>query len=480
MVAPPIQYARTEDNVNIAYWTLGEGPVLCHIYPPVLTHVGLEWQVPALRRWYESLAEEFTVLHYNPRCTALSDESCDDLSLSAMERDIDAVLSSVGASSVSFIATIFATQLAVSYAVHNPTRVAGLVLMQGLASGASASMRKLIDAAHGMSGITPEFWADAQIKMFEMDEGRDAVDSNPMRQLLVQSARQEVRDQFLDAFAEWEVRDDLGRVAAPTLVVASPDMVVPTMDDTRELVSGIPGAQLTIVPATQFPCWTKDVSVLTRSVIEFLRQEEPTPEPPKLDIGPFRTILFTDVVASTPLLAQLKDAKMRAVMHDHDAVLDAAVTKHGGRVVKEIGDAFMVEFAIPSAAVECAIAMQRGIQAQFADSDVPIRLRIGINAGEPVAEDGDLHGASVNIAKRLESAADTNGILVSDVVKQAVVGKDFEFADQGEVALKASTTPCMRGQWSGPDGRTAPSVRADRRWREHRLLGDGNRAAPYP
>ena len=92
----------------------------------------------------------------------------------------------------------------------------------------------------------------------------------------------------------------------------------------------------------------------------------------------------------------------------------------GGRI-KEIGDAFMAEFAVPSAAAECAIAMQRGIQAQFADTDVPIRLR-------------------------LESAASENGILVSDVVKQMVMGKDFEFADQGEVALKGFDEPVLA--WS--------------------------------
>ena len=132
---------------------------------------------------------------------------------------------------------------------------------------------------------------------------------------------------------------------------------------------------------------------------------------------------------------------MREVVRDHDAVLQAAVDDHGGRVVKEIGDAFMAEFAVPSSAVECAIAMQRGIQAQFADSDVPIRLRIGINAGEPIVEDEDLHGASVVVAKRLESEAEVNGILVSDVVKQMVMGKDFEFVDQGEVALKGFEEP---------------------------------------
>ena len=128
-------------------------------------------------------------------------------------------------------------------------------------------------------------------------------------------------------------------------------------------------------------------------------------------------------------------------MRDHDAVLQAAVDEHEGRVVKTIGDAFMADFAVPSSAVECAIAMQRGIREQFADSDVPIPLRIGINAGEPIAEDDDLQGASVVIAKRLESAAATNAILVSDVVKQMVMGKDFEFADQGEVALKGFEEP---------------------------------------
>ncbi len=71
----------------------------------------------------------------------------------------------------------------------------------------------------------------------------------------------------------------------------------------------------------------------------------------------------------------------------------------------------------------------------------PPRLRIGINAGEPIVEDDALHGASVVIAKRLESGAETDGILVSDVVRQAVAGKDFEFEDRGEVELKGFDQP---------------------------------------
>ncbi len=106
--------------------------------------------------------------------------------------------------------------------------------------------------------------------------------------------------------------------------------------------------------------------------------------------------------------------------------------------MKPICDAFMAEFSAPSAAIEATIASQRGIRERFADSDGPVRLRIGINAGEPIVEDDDLHGASVVIAKRLESEADTNGILVLDLVRQAVARKDCEFEDRGDMELKGS------------------------------------------
>jgi class 3 adenylate cyclase len=238
-----------------------------------------------------------------------------------------------------------------------------------------------------------------------------------------------------------DVTELLSTVECPTLVMYPEDSAAP-LELGQRLAANIPGAQLRVFPGDSLIPELCAPDEIFDAMVEFLPAGSGSAHPDAASQRDgFRAILFTDVVASTPLLAQLKDTKMRDVMRAHDAVLDAAVAEHGGRVVKEIGDAFMVEFAIPSAAVECAIAIQRGIRDQFADSDVPIRLRIGINAGEPVAEDGDLHGASVNIAKRLESAAATNGILVSDVVKQAVVGKDFEFADQGEVALKGFDDP---------------------------------------
>ncbi len=224
----------------------------------------------------------------------------------------------------------------------------------------------------------------------------------------------------------------LGQITAPTMILHREEERGFSLDAAQLLVEAVPDATIHVLravgPATTF--W--DVRDGIAPLLRFLDAEPETAHvgSPATPSGGFRAILFTDVVSSTPLLTQLKDEKMRDVMRNHDEVLEAAVTSHGGRVIKTIGDAFMAEFAVPSGAVDAAIAALRGVREKFAGSDVPVRIRIGINAGEPIEEHGDLHGASVVIAKRLESEADANGILISDVVKQAVAGKDFVFDGQ--------------------------------------------------
>ncbi len=80
--------------------------------------------------------------------------------------------------------------------------------------------------------------------------------------------------------------------------------------------------------------------------------------------------------------------------------------------------------------------MQRAFTERNESAEEPIRVRIGLNAGEPIAEDDDLYGTAVNEAARITAAAKGGEILVSDVVRQLVKGKDFLFADIGERQLK--------------------------------------------
>jgi len=120
-------------------------------------------------------------------------------------------------------------------------------------------------------------------------------------------------------------------------------------------------------------------------------------------------------------------------------VIEPSLSRHDGRLIKTTGDGALAEFASPSAAVRCAVEIQESI----ASGRSSLKLRIGINIGEViVAADGDLFGDGINIAVRLEGAADPGGILMSEKVYSEVEGKlDFGLEDRGEQQLKNISKP---------------------------------------
>ncbi len=154
------------------------------------------------------------------------------------------------------------------------------------------------------------------------------------------------------------------------------------------------------------------------------------------EAGAFRTILFTDVEGSTALTQRLGDAKARDLLREHERIVREALKSLGGTEVKTLGDGFMASFTSATKALDSAIAMQRAFDEHNENAAEPIKVRIGLNAGEPIAEDDDLFGTAVNEAARITAMAKGGEILASDVVRQLVKGKDFLFSDVGERQLK--------------------------------------------
>jgi class 3 adenylate cyclase len=149
-----------------------------------------------------------------------------------------------------------------------------------------------------------------------------------------------------------------------------------------------------------------------------------------------RTILFTDVQASTDLTGRFGDAKARDLLREHEGLTRDALAEHGGTEIKTMGDGFMASFTSASGALDAAIAMQRAMTEHFAETETPIRIRVGINAGEPIEEDDDLYGTAVIQAARVMGLADGGQILVTDTVRNLVAGKDYRFSDHGSHDLK--------------------------------------------
>src|SRR5262249_43402143 len=128
-------------------------------------------------------------------------------------------------------------------------------------------------------------------------------------------------------------------------------------------------------------------------------------------------ILFTDIVGSTVTLERLGDAKAQELLRTHNTIIRDCLCEHNGCEIKHTGDGIMASFTSPSSAIECTIAIQKAFAKHNRQyPNTPIRVRIGLNAGEPIVEEGQLYGAAVNAASRICNHAQPGQILVSEVV----------------------------------------------------------------
>jgi class 3 adenylate cyclase len=169
---------------------------------------------------------------------------------------------------------------------------------------------------------------------------------------------------------------------------------------------------------------------------------------PAVDAG-LRAVMFTDIVGSTEMTARLGDSAALELVRAHDALVRRGLGTYGGREVKHTGDGIMASFDKAANAVRGAADIQRRFAAFNAEASESLSVRIGIHAGEPVAEHNDLFGAAVQLASRLCSEAEGNSILVSGLVRELCGEDAARFVALGERRLKgfAQETPVFRYEW---------------------------------
>ena len=173
-------------------------------------------------------------------------------------------------------------------------------------------------------------------------------------------------------------------------------------------------------------------------IVRFLDGDDAQSSPLRDSGAALRTVLFTDIVAHTEMMSRLGDERGRAVLREHETITRNILRQHAGTEVKTMGDGFMASFGSVTRALESAVALQRALAKREGE---PISVRVGLNAGEPIEEDGDLFGATVILASRIAAKAGDGEILVSDTVRGLCSGKGFLFTDRGEFAAKGFEEP---------------------------------------
>lgn len=187
-------------------------------------------------------------------------------------------------------------------------------------------------------------------------------------------------------------------------------------------LQGNPESESTIVEAIEE--WSKPAPVTSKSNKEFV------------------AVLFTDIVGSTALTQERGDDAAQLVVHEHNSIVREALALHRGKEIKHTGDGIMATFSQITDAVEGAVAMQKAcMRSNNSNLELGLGLCIGVNAGEPIHEDGDIFGTPVQMAARVLSKAEGEEIAVSNLVREMCAGKNYKFSKKGEYELKGFPEP---------------------------------------
>jgi len=230
----------------------------------------------------------------------------------------------------------------------------------------------------------------------------------------------------LEAAFRMDVRSILSAISVPTLVIHARGDLAPVQGG-RYLADHIPGARMLEIDGTDHVPWLTDPDGITIAIEEFLTGSHAAPSQSHRAL---RTVLFTDMVASTQRAAATGDERWRAVLHRFGEITAELTERFDGTVVKSTGDGHLATFDGPTQAIRCAEALR-------ADAEtLGIEIRAGIHTGECELLDTDIGGIAVHIAARILGQAGAGEILVSRTVRDLVVGSGTGFEDRGSVELR--------------------------------------------
>jgi pimeloyl-ACP methyl ester carboxylesterase/class 3 adenylate cyclase len=473
------QYAQTVaetsyascGDLSLAYQVFGDGPVELVFVGPMISHIELFWAMPEFKAFFDQLSTFCRVLLFDKAGVGLSDPIPKVRLLEERAAEIEAVMDTVGFGKAVLFGMSEGGPQAIFFAAKRPERTRALIIYGSFAFMASLGWDDLDrDPAELRAGVLAELGEDYtpstnQIARFQeltraarsaWGSGAIAKGMFPsvrsMRQLAMferMSASPGMLRATMESNFRIDVRPILPTITAPTLVIHARDDLMPVQCG-RYLADHIPGARYLEVDGADHAPWFTEPDTILTGIEEFLTGSHAAPSQSHRAL---RTVLFTDMVASTAHAAATGDERWRAVLQRFGEITAELAQRFGGTVVKSTGDGYLATFDGPTQAIRCAEALR-------ADAEtLGIEIRVGIHTGECELLDNDIAGIAVHIAARILGQAGGGDILVSRTVRDLVVGSGTGFEDRGSVELRG-----VPGTWQllavDPHGARAGSAEA--------------------
>jgi pimeloyl-ACP methyl ester carboxylesterase len=435
---PETHYAKSGD-VNIAYQVVGDGPLDLVLVHGWVQSFDAGWEIEPIDRFYRRLASFSRLILFDKRGIGLSDRvALDDLpTLETRMDDMRAVMDAVGVERAAVLGHSEGGSMCALFAATYPERTQALVMV-----GSAARTRWAQDYPLGATDDA----IDELVRSILDDWGLDVV-----RSLLQQLAPSIVSDEELvqahtraalraaspaaaaaltRMSAMIDIRHVLPVIRVPTLVLHRADEVL--AEPSRYLGERIPGARIVELPGSDHMPWLGDQDAALDEIEEFLTGVRPHPALDRV----LATVLFTDIVGSTELAADLGDRRWRDLLEQHNTLVRRELGRFRGRELSTAGDRFLAMFDGPARAVVCAASIRDRARA------LGLRIRFGLHTGELELVGPEIRGIAVHTGARVAAKAGPGEILASSTVKDLVAGSGVEFEDRGSHELKG-----VPGEW---------------------------------
>lgn len=419
-VAPETRYAKCGDLV-IAYHDGGGDRVPVVWVPGFVSHLEIQRELPCFYGFIERIERFCRLITFDKRGTGLSDRSLGAGTLEDRMDDIRAVYDACGLDHASIIGVSEGGLLAILFAATYPERVDHLVLYgttaHSLAAEEVAAAATAIEAGWGTGFL-------AGLVVQHVDETAQAALARFERYA---STPGMATEKFL-ADVALDVRDVLGVVAVPTLVVHNRNDPFVPIAGSAAVAEGIAGARFIELDGDFHVSWhADDYDQLVGHIEEFVTGTRIVEDRSDRVLT---TVLFSDIVGSTAQAADLGDRHWRHLLDDHDHVVRHELSQHRGREIATTGDGFLAAFDGPARAVRCGVAITEAVRR------IGIEVRVGVHTGECEVRGADLAGIAVHIGARVATLAAPGEVLVTSTVRDLVAGSGLRFQRRGTHQLK--------------------------------------------
>jgi class 3 adenylate cyclase len=435
-MAPAARYAKAGD-VNIAYVSVGDGPVDLVWVPTWISQCEHLFEEPTIAAAFDRLSEFCRLILFDRRGSGLSDPMSRTPTLEEQMDDVLAVMEATGSEQAAIAGLAEGGSAAALFAATHPDRTTALILYASFARTTWAenyawtwtqerreeAMEQAVEhwGTGGIaSGVAPiRFERDEQFREWGARLERLAASPTTIRRIM-------------EVIGETDIRDVLPSIRVPTLVMHRRDDTFIRIEHSHYLSEHIPGSKYVELEGSENLFSIGDFEAWLGEVEEFLTGQRHEREPDRM----LATVLFTDICDSTKTAAEMGDSSWRQLLAQHDTLIRRALERHRGEEVKQTGDGFLATFDGPARAIRCAASIAEGVRS------LGLEVRTGLHTGECEMMNGDLGGLAVHIAARVMASAGPGEVVVSSTVKDLVVGSGIDFEEQGVHDLKG-----VPGQW---------------------------------